>query len=187
MSRIVVMPRSLRIWAPMPYSRESIGQAERRRWRRPCRALLLEVVRPDLVAEADARGPRGRAGTRARRGPPRRCGSMARVELHAAVAAQRTEHVAGEALGVHPHQHVALALHRAPDHRHVLLAVEERLVDVAGEVAPRAWGCGPRRRGGRASRSGAGTGSAARSRSSGGRAPRRTRRGRAPGPSSRRR
>ena len=38
---------------------------------------------------------------------------------------------------MHPDQHVGLALHRTADHRHVLLTVEQRLVDVAGEVAPR--------------------------------------------------
>ncbi len=59
-----------------------------------------------------------------------------RVELDAAVAAQRAEHVAGEALGVDPHEHVLLAGHRALHHGDVLLAVEERLVGVAGEVAP---------------------------------------------------
>ena len=37
---------------------------------------------------------------------------------------------------MHPHEHVALALHRALDEGHVLLAVEHRLVDVAGERAP---------------------------------------------------
>ena len=61
---------------------------------------------------------------------------MARVELHAAVAAHRAEDVAGEALAVHAHQHVVLAGDGAPHQGHVLLAVEQRLVDVAGEVAP---------------------------------------------------
>ena len=64
-------------------------------------------------------------------------GLHGRVELHAAVAAQRVEHVAREALGVHAHEHVALALDRATHHRDVLLAVEHRLVHVRGEVAPR--------------------------------------------------
>ncbi len=59
-----------------------------------------------------------------------------RVELHAAVAAQRPEHVAGEALAVHPDQHVLLALQVALDQRHVLLAVEHALEHVGGEVAP---------------------------------------------------
>ena len=42
------------------------------------------------------------------------------VELQAAVAAQRAEHVAGEALAVHPHQHVLLARDLAAHERHVL-------------------------------------------------------------------
>ena len=37
---------------------------------------------------------------------------------------------------MHPHEHVVLAGHRAPHHGDVLLAVEQRLVGVAGEVAP---------------------------------------------------
>ena len=37
---------------------------------------------------------------------------------------------------MHPHEHVVLALHRALHQRDVLLAVEQRLVHVAGEVAP---------------------------------------------------
>ena len=50
------------------------------------------------------------------------------VELRAAVAAQRAEHVAGQALGVHAHEHVVGALRRAGDEREVLFAVDEALV-----------------------------------------------------------
>ena len=57
------------------------------------------------------------------------------VELQAAVAAHRTEHVAGEALGVHAHEHVLLARDLALHERHVLGAVEQRLEHEAGEVA----------------------------------------------------
>ena len=57
------------------------------------------------------------------------------VELHAAVAAHRTEHVAGEALGVHAHEHVRLARDLAAHEREVLDAVEQRLEHVRGEVA----------------------------------------------------
>ena len=60
-------------------------------------------------------------------------------ELRATVAAQRAEHVAGETFGVHAHQHVVFALHRAAYKREVLLAVEQALVDVAGEVAVVGW------------------------------------------------
>ena len=98
-------------------------------------ALLLEAVGADLVPDADAAAlvaaevddhAAARLGHDLHR----------RVELHAAVAAQRAEHVTGEALAVHAHEHVVLAGHGAPDHGDVLLAVEERLVGVAGEVAP---------------------------------------------------
>ena len=57
------------------------------------------------------------------------------VELHAAVAAQRAEHVAGEALGVDPDEHVLLARDLAADERDVLDVVEERAEHVGGEVA----------------------------------------------------
>src|SRR5436305_736736 len=50
------------------------------------------------------------------------------VQLRAAVAAQRAEHVPGQALGVQPGQH-ALAVDIAEDQRHVLGAVD--LVPVA--------------------------------------------------------
>ena len=49
---------------------------------------------------------------------------MAASSCDAAVAAQRAEHVAGEALAVHPDEHVVLALHVAPHEGEVLLAVE---------------------------------------------------------------
>ena len=58
------------------------------------------------------------------------------LQLEAAVAAKGPEDVAGEALGVDPHEDVLLALHRPPDQGHVLVAVEQGLVDVAGELAP---------------------------------------------------
>ena len=57
--------------------------------------------------------------------------SIASVELQAAVAAHRAEHVAGEALGVHAHEHVLLARDLAAHERHVLGAVEQRLEHVA--------------------------------------------------------
>ena len=60
--------------------------------------------------------------------PSRATISMAAVELGAAVAALRAEHVAGEALRVHPHEHVRLARHLAEHQRHVLGAVHVVLV-----------------------------------------------------------
>src|SRR4029450_11860612 len=52
--RIVVMPRSTRIWAPMPYSRLSTGRAQLEVGAHRVVALLLETVGLELVADADA-------------------------------------------------------------------------------------------------------------------------------------
>ena len=57
------------------------------------------------------------------------------VELHAAVAAQRPEHVAGEALGVDADEDVGRAGDLAAHEGEVLGAVEDALVDVRGELA----------------------------------------------------
>ena len=57
------------------------------------------------------------------------------VELHAAVAALRSEDVAGEALGVHPDEHVRLPRHLAEDQRHVLRPIHVVLVADDREVA----------------------------------------------------
>ena len=56
------------------------------------------------------------------------------VELRAAVAAHRTEHVTGEAFGVDAHEHVLVARHLAAHERDVLGAVEQRLEHVRREV-----------------------------------------------------
>src|SRR3712207_3330043 len=78
-------------------------------------ALVLEVVGLHLVEEPDAAAlllhvdddPLALAGQKLH----------GRLELLAAVAAQRVERVAGEAGGVHAHQHVLLALGLAHDER----------------------------------------------------------------------
>ena len=119
----------------MPYSRLSTGRPRARlastvSW--PC---VLQLVGLELVADADAAAlvaPQVDDHAEALLGDA----PHGRVQLRAAVAAQRAEHVAGEALAVDPDEHVVLALHRARDEREVLLAVEHRLVGVAGEVAP---------------------------------------------------
>ena len=91
-------------------------------------AFFLELVRPDLVAEADAAplvAPQvdEDAATllfdQVERG----------VQLRAAVAAKRAEHVAGQALRVHADQDVLGARDVAHDERQVLLVVEDGLVD----------------------------------------------------------
>ena len=134
MSRIVVTPRSTRICAPMPYSRESIGS--------PRSSLASTVSRPSscswyarhLVAEADA-APFVTAEVDDDPLPLGRDLAECGVELHAAIATQRAEHVAGETLRVHPHEHVGLARHLTPHERDVLDIVEERPEHVGGEVA----------------------------------------------------
>ena len=129
MSRMVVTPRSTSIWAPMPYSRLSTGRPSSRLASTVSWPLLLELVGADLVAQADAPALVAPQVDE----HPAALG-LDEVEglaqLGSAVAAQRAEHVAGEALGVHPHQHVLVAGHVAHHEGQVLLAVEHRLVDV---------------------------------------------------------
>ncbi len=60
-----------------------------------------------------------------------------RLELLAAVAAQRVEDVAGQALGVHAHEDVRLARDVALDHGDVVLAVDQRAEADGGELAER--------------------------------------------------
>src|SRR3989449_65665 len=68
--------------------------------------LILQLIRLELVEEADASSflieVHDPPGARLRDHPHRA------VQLPAAVAARRTEYVAGQALGVHPHQHLLL-------------------------------------------------------------------------------
>ena len=95
--------------------------------------LLLEPVGAQLVQQADAAPLLGEVEQHA---APLLVDAQHRVlELLAAVAAQRVEDVAGEALGVHAHEHVLLARDLAPDHRHVVLVVHERAVADHVEVA----------------------------------------------------
>jgi hypothetical protein len=58
-------------------------------------------------------------------------------ELVAAVAAQRVEDVAGEALGVHAHQYVLAAVDLALDERDVRLAGQRLAEGNCGELAVR--------------------------------------------------
>ncbi len=132
--RIVLTPRSTRIWEPMPYSRESAGN--------PSSTLASTVSRPSSWS-VYARSlwprpmPRPSWPRRYTTTPrPVACDPLERVvELHAAVAAQRPEDVAGEALGVDADQHVLVARDVAPDEGQVLHSVEQALEDVRGEVA----------------------------------------------------
>ena len=97
-------------------------------------ALLLQLVRPDLVAEADAAALV--AAQVDEDAPALLLDQVERgLQLRAAVAAQRAEDVAGQALGVDPHQHVLGPGHVAHDEGQVLLVVEHGLVDEGAELA----------------------------------------------------
>ena len=135
MIRIVETPRSTRICEPIPYSRRVGGEAELDVGLDGVAALVLERVGADLVAEADAAALVAAQVHDDARALASAMSSMRGVELQAAVAAHRPEHVAGEALGVHAHEHVVLARDLAPHEGDVLGAVEQRLEHVAGEVA----------------------------------------------------
>ena len=96
-------------------------------------ALLLELVGAQLVQQADPAALLGEVQQDAR--------ALAldhrhrRLELLAAVAAQRVEDVTGEALGVDSDQHVLDAPHVALDHRDVVLLVDQRPVADRRELA----------------------------------------------------
>ena len=83
-------------------------------------ALLLQLVGLQLVQQADAAALLRHVEEHAALlgADPRE----RELELLAAVAAQRVEDVAGEALGVDAHEHVLLALDLAADERDVVLA-----------------------------------------------------------------
>ena len=96
-------------------------------------ALVLQVVGLELVQQADAAALLGQVEQHA--------GALAldhrqrRLELLAAVAAQRVEDVAGQALRVDAHEDVGRARDVALDQRHVVLGVDQRAVADGGELA----------------------------------------------------
>ncbi len=96
--------------------------------------VVLEVVGAQLVGEADA-PPLVAAEvddhSHAFLADPAYRG----FELRAAVAAERAEHVAGQALAVHPDEHAVLGVHVSCDECEVLLAIEQRPEAVGGELA----------------------------------------------------
>ena len=100
----------------MPYSRLSTGKPELQVGVDGVVALLLEVVGAELVGEPDAAALVAAqvdddAGALLGDEPQRL------VQLRAAVAAQRSEDVPGQALGVDPDEDVALARRRRPARR----------------------------------------------------------------------
>ena len=102
-------------------------------------ALLLEPVGLDLAGQADAP-----ALVAAQVDDDALALPLDEIEggpqLGPAVTAQRAEDVAGQALGVDPHEHVLLAGHLAEHEGQVLLAVEDRLVDTRPVKSPAAVG-----------------------------------------------
>ena len=118
--RIVVRPRSARIWLPIPYSRASAGRPSSEVRLDRVQARLLQLVRLELVQQADAAALLRHVQEHARifLGQP-----LERLlELLAAVAAQRVEDVAGQALGVDADEDVLGALDVASHERDVVLA-----------------------------------------------------------------
>ena len=97
-------------------------------------ALVLQRVRAQLVQQADAAtlvpldvqdDAAALLGDAPQRG----------VQLRAAVAAERAEHVAGQALGVHADEDVRAVADLARDERDVLGVVDLAAVAEGGEVA----------------------------------------------------
>ena len=98
-------------------------------------ALLLELVGAQLVEQAD---PAALLREVEEHALALLLDAHERVlELLAAVAAQRVEDVAGQALGVDADEHVVLPLDLALDHRDVVLVVDERAEADGLEVAER--------------------------------------------------
>ena len=153
--RIVVSPRSARIWLPIPHSRASAGKPSSRFASTVSRPCLLQLVRLQLVEQADAAALlRHVEQDAALLGRDQR---QRELELLAAVAAQRVEDVAGEALGVHAHEHVLGAVDVAVHERDVRLAGERLAEGDRGELAVRGRQRARTSCARRASRCGAGT------------------------------
>ena len=87
-------------------------------------ALLLQLVGAELVEQADAAALLGEVEQDAATLRPSIC-SQRLLELRAAVAAQRAEHVAGHALRVHADEHVLAAVDVALDQREMVLVVDQ--------------------------------------------------------------
>ena len=97
--------------------------------------LLLEAVGAQLVQEPDPAALLRQVQQHPR--PLALDHRERRLELLAAVAAQRVEDVAGEALGVDADQDVVHVPHLSLDHREVVLVVDERPVADGRELAER--------------------------------------------------
>src|SRR5579884_1591980 len=96
-------------------------------------APVLQLVGADLVDQTDAAPLLPHVQDDA---PPLACDARhGRVQLLAAIAAARAEHVARQALRVYAHQRRLAVRHVAHHEREVVLVVDRRLVDVEHELA----------------------------------------------------
>src|SRR3989441_1081697 len=96
-------------------------------------AFVLQLVRAQLVHQADAAPFLVQVQEHAL---PRLLNHLQRaMELLAAIAAKRSEHIGGEAPGVHADQHLVVQFDRALDQRDVGAMVEVVLEHVRDEVA----------------------------------------------------
>ena len=95
-SRMVVMPRSTRIWAPMPYS-GSRRASRAPGWRRRCRRRAPAAGRHGACGRGRCPAPRAPAGRRAPRRPRSAMRSMARggAAPRSRSGASRTRHRSG--------------------------------------------------------------------------------------------
>ena len=121
-------------------------------WRRGCRGRAPGVRTRAAWTAVRCRGPRGRADRRRRPGPRPGDALQGGLQLGAAVAAQRVEDVAGQALGVDADEDVLAVADVAVDERDVLDAVDGGAVAVRGERRRRRWAVGSRPRAGRSAR-----------------------------------
>jgi hypothetical protein len=111
-------------------------QARAPRWPRRCRGPAPAGCTPGSCGRCRCRGPRGHAGRRGRPGPPRRS-----PPWRPSSCTPQSQRIEWNTSPVRHSECTRTSTSRSPcdralDHRHVLLAVEQRLVHVAGEVAP---------------------------------------------------
>ena len=131
--RIVVSPRSARIWLPIPHSRASAGKPSARFASTVSSPFACSSYAAKLVQEADPAALLAHVEDDA---APFRLDARERLlELLAAVAEERVEHVAGQALGVHADEDVLRALDVPLHEGEVLLVGQELAVGDRLELA----------------------------------------------------
>ena len=96
-------------------------------------ALLLELVGAELVEQSDP--PALLAQVQQHADALLLDHRQRRLQLLAAIAAQRVEHVTGQALRVHADEHIVLTVDVALDERNVVLVVDQRAVPDGHELA----------------------------------------------------